>query len=94
MSQEKPEQESFTIGDLLAFVKLKREALAKDLRARAETIDAWSSGTSAEWRAVGCKLDLTQRIKVADMHKAIAAAQRREVAMFNAIIDVISRCQL
>lgn len=93
MSQEKPEQESFTIGDLLLFIKLKKTAITEALEGRTQMLEAYASGTSAEWRKAGCKLKPKQRMKEADMHKAIASAQRREVAMYDAVIDVLSRCQ-
>ena len=93
MSQEKPEQESFTIGDLLAFVKLKRDALVKNIAGREQMRDSWSKGTSAEWRKAKCKMTKAQRMEEAGIHARIASAQRREVAMYDAVIDVLTRCQ-
>ena len=94
MSLEKPRQESFTIGDLLVFVKVKRDALLKNIAGREQMRDSWSKGTSVEWRKVKCKMTKAQRMEEAGIHGAIALAQRREVAMFDAVIDVLSRCQL
>jgi len=85
-----PEQETFTIGDLLAFVNLKREALAKQVSSREQMHAMWSGGTSAGWRKAKCKMTKAERLKEADMHKAIAAAQRREVAMYDAVIHVLN----
>lgn len=93
MSLEKPEQESFTIGELLAFVKLKREALVKNIAGREQMRDSWSKGTSAEWRKAKCNLTKAQRMEEAGIHGAIASAHRREVAMFDAVIDVLTSCQ-
>jgi len=93
MSQETPQEETFTIGDLLLFIKLKKTAITEALAGRTQMLEAYVRGTSAEWRKAGCKLAPKQRIKEADMHKAIASAQRREVAMYDAVIDVLSRYQ-
>jgi hypothetical protein len=87
------EQEMFTIGDLLAFVQIKREALAKQVSSREQMHAMWSTGTSAGWRKAKCKMTKAQRVKEADMHKAIAAAQRREVAMYDAVIHVLNKDQ-
>lgn len=92
-SAAKPEQETFTIGDMLAFLQLKREAIAKQIEGRKQMQEMWSTGTSAGWRKAKCKMTKPERLKEADMHKAIAAAQRREVAMYDAVIHVLNNYQ-
>lgn len=85
-----PEQETFTIGELLAFVRMKREALTRQIAGREQMREMWSTGTSAGWRKAKCKMTKAERLKEADMHKAIAAAQRREVAMYDAVMHVLN----
>jgi len=79
-SSSTPEQETFTIGELVKFITQTRDAVVSKIAIRTETAEAFRTGTDEEWRAVGYMKSKAERVKVADMYTAIANTNRKEVA--------------
>jgi len=90
-SHAAPEQETFTIGELVQFITQTRDAIAKTIAIRTETADSFRNGTDEEWRAVGYLKSKAERVKVADMYTSIANTHRNELALYNAVLDVLTK---
>ena len=75
------------LGALVEFLEGKLIDAFATLKAREEMERTWRGGTDEMWRAVGCTKSKAQRLKDADMHARIAAKNRKEVAMFKAVLE-------
>lgn len=72
--------------EMLQWLGVQLARAEEALKAREDMQKAWAGGTSASWRAAGCKKSKAERLKESEMQGRIAVHCRRNVEMFKAVI--------
>lgn len=75
---------------VLDWINQKLADAEKALKAREQMESSWREGSSKDWKAVGCKMSKSERLKESATQGIIAAKCRRDVAMFKAVIAKLS----
>ena len=76
-------------GELVSFIELKIAGARKDVAFREESERAWRGGSDHSWRAVGCKMNKLERLKLADTHGRILVKTRHELELFEQVLVVL-----
>jgi hypothetical protein len=72
---------------LLIWLRGKLADAEATLKAREQMEATWKGGDAKSWKAVGCKLNQSQRLKESAMQGRIASKYRIEVQMFKATLE-------
>lgn len=76
-------------GDLLEWLRGEIDDAEKAVRAREQAEATWRGGTDKSWRALGCKLNKSERLKNADFNGRMAAKYRRNLELIRAITEIV-----
>ena len=77
---------AITPRECVAFIKAKLAGAEHVLIAREQMEAQWREGTDESWRAAGCRLTKSERLKESRTHGRIAIKCRWEIKMFKAVL--------
>lgn len=80
-----------TKPEILTFIGQKLKDAEASLKCREEMARVWRGGTNKSWAAVGNTIGKSERLKVAAGHERIAIKLRREVELFQATLDELTK---
>ena len=81
------------LSECVAFVKAKLAGAENALIAREQSETSWRDGTDESWRAAGCKLNKSERLKESRMQGRIALKCRYEIKMLKAVLENLADLQ-
>lgn len=77
-------------NQLLTWLDEQLKEAKRALRARQESARTWATGSTADWRKVGCRLTQEQRFEEAIREKRVAKKYQRDVEILEALIAIVS----
>lgn len=76
-------------NDPVVWLREKVTEAEKALKAREQMEATWRHGTDETWRAVACKMTPAQRLQEANKHARIAVKCRRDLEMFQTVLNIV-----
>lgn len=76
--------------ELLEWLNAQLSKAENALAAREQARETWRGGSSQSWKLAGCRLNKSQRLRVAEKEDRISIKCRRDVEMFKVVIAIVS----